>query len=143
MPWPYPFQLNSTVEILTKTRFITYNPQSMLDNIARGFTFRPYHIRTQLAALNPSFVGMQESRDEAFQRRIRPFLVFHQVHSKVFSAANSSSTLMLNTCQVRNLSFLNIPLLPTQTHAFLWSSWITATIVGLTLWATHLKIQHR
>ena len=70
MPWPYPFQPNSTVEILTKTRFITYNPQSMLDNTTKGFTFRPYHMRTQLAALKPSFAGMQESRDEAFQRRI-------------------------------------------------------------------------
>ena len=73
--WPYPISVNSDLSPLSLIRYISYKPQSMLDVTTRGMSQRPRHIREQLASCNPAFVGMQETRDDEFQRRMGQFLV--------------------------------------------------------------------
>ena len=46
----------------------------MVEHTTRGFSTRPHHTILQLALYNPVVVGMQESRDDAYQRHVGPFL---------------------------------------------------------------------
>ena len=73
--WPYPISVNSDSSPLSLIRYISYNPQSMLDVTTCGMSQRPRHLREQLASCNPAFVGMQKTRNDEFQRRMGQFLV--------------------------------------------------------------------
>ena len=80
--WPYLFQQHKPAGNITKTAHISYSHQSMLDNTSRGLTLRPQYIRQQVVSHCPAFVGLHESRGDALQRRIGPFLAFSNADIK-------------------------------------------------------------